>query len=174
MFQNTNPKLASDWSRGGRFILYTEVDPKTQGDIWYLPDPRTKDRAAKPVRYLGTSARETQAQFSPDSRWVAYSSDESGKFEVYVRPFPSGPGQWKVSTNGGRESRWSSDGKEIYYLVGGSLDNTLMAATVRVGREGIPEIGTPQKLFEYRGVFATAQSNSFAYSPADDGRFLVK
>jgi eukaryotic-like serine/threonine-protein kinase len=172
VFRNANPKFASDWSRDGRFILYTEVDPKTLGDIWYLADPRTKDSAAKPVRYLGTSARESQAQFSPDGRWVAYFSDESGKPEVYVRPFPSGPGQWKVSTNGGREPRWSSDGKEIYYLEPGSVNN-LMAAGVRSGGKGTLEIGTPQKLFEYRGIGAVVQRNVFSYSPAANDRFLV-
>ena len=173
VLQSANPKFASDWSRDGRFLLYTEVDPKTRGDIWYLADPRTKDGAAKPVRYLGTSAMESQAQFSPDARWVAYFSDESGKGEVYISPFPSGNGQWKVSTNGGREPRWSSDGKELYYFAVTAPVNDLMATPVRAGREGNPEIGTPQKLFGFRGVGTVQQRNAFLYSPAADGRFLV-
>ena len=176
VFRNANPKRPSDWSRDGRFLLYTEVDPKTRSDIWYLADPRTKDGAAKPVKFLGTSAAESQAQFSPDGRWVAYfsrESNDSGDGEVYIRPFPSGPWQWKVSTNGGQGPRWSSDGKELYYLAGSGPTYPVMAATVRPGSNGGLEIGTPQKLFEYRGVGILPQFNLFAYSPATDGRFLV-
>ena len=87
-----NPKYPSDWSRDGRYLLYTEVDPKTRADLWILPDPLGKS-GGTPVPFLRTEFIESQGQFSPDGRWIAYVSDESGQFEVYVRPFPSGAGQ---------------------------------------------------------------------------------
>jgi Tol biopolymer transport system component/predicted Ser/Thr protein kinase len=173
VLKNANAKSPSDVSRDGQFLLYTEIDPKDGADIWYLPDP-LKPGAGKPVKWLGTKALESQAQFSPDGRWVAYSSDESGANEVYIRPFPSGPGQTKVSPNGGREPRWSRDGKEIYYLSSRDITTQkLFAASVRPGRDGTPDIGVPQPLFEISAALTTPQRNVFLYSPAPNGRFLV-
>jgi serine/threonine protein kinase len=166
-----NPKFASDWSRDGRFLIYTEVDPKTLGDIWYLENPLVPN-GGTPVRFLGTEAMETQAQFSPDGRWVAYMTDESGG-SVYVRPFPSGQGQWKVSQNAGTDPRWSPDGKQIFFRTGSSGPATIWAADFRPGRAGAPEIGVPRKLFDYRGVLSQRERNAFSYSVAPDGRFLV-
>jgi serine/threonine-protein kinase len=173
VFKNAKAKSASDLSRDGRFLLYTEIDPKDGADIWYLPDP-LKPGAGKPVKWLGTKGLESQAQFSPDGRWVAYTSDESGSDEVYVRPFPSGPGRTKVSSNAGREPRWSQDGREIYYL--SDMDATthkLFAASVRQGRDGTPDIGVPQSLFEINASLTFPQRNVFIYSPAPNGRFVV-
>ena len=173
VLKNGNAKAASDVSRDGKFLLYTEIDPKDGADIWYLPDP-LKPGAGKPVKWLGTKALESQAQFSPDGRWVAYLSDVSGTNEVYIRPFPSGPGQTKVSLNGGREPRWSRDGMEIYYLGSrGLTTQELFAASVRPGRDGTPDIGVPQPLFEVSARLSTPQRNVFIYSPAPNGRFLV-
>ncbi len=171
VLKSANVKAPSDLSRDGRFLLYTEVDPKDGADIWYLPDP-LKPGAGKPLKWLGTKALESQAQFSPDGRWVAYSSDESGTLEVYIRPFPSGPGQTRVSANGGREPRWSGDGKEIYYLSEETAVK-LFAASVRPGRDGRPDIGVPQPLFEIRAVPNIPPRNNFLYSPGPNGRFLV-
>jgi len=173
VLKNANPKSPSDLSRDGRFLLYTEIDPKDGPDIWYLPDP-LKPGAGKPVKWRGTKALESQAQFSPDGRWVAYTSDESGTSEVYIRPFPSGPGQTKASSNGAREPRWSQDGKEIYYLsASDAITQKLFAASVRPGRDGAPDIGVPHPLFEISAVVTTPQRNLFLYSPAPNGRFLV-
>jgi len=171
LLKNPNAKSPSDLSRDGRFLLYTEIDPKG-ADIWYLPDP-LKPGAGKPVKWLGTKAIESQAQFSPDGRWVAYTSDESGTYEVYIRPFPAGPGQIKASSNGGKEPRWSQDGKEIYYLSASDDPvQKLFAASVRPGRNGAPDVGVPRPLFEINALWSRPQTNVFLYSPAPNGRFL--
>ena len=91
-------------------------------ELWALPDasgPAAEER--KPVPYLVTAFNERQAQFSPDGKWVAYSSTESGNVEVYVRPFPaSSGGKWLVSNGGGNQPRWRPDGKELFYITPGS------------------------------------------------------
>jgi Tol biopolymer transport system component len=167
---NGNLKTASDWSRDGRYLLYTETDSKTQGDIWYLENPPSG--GGKPVRFLGTNAMESQGQLSPDGRWIAYTSNDSGSGEIYIRPFPSGPGEWKVSVRTGAEPRWSADGKEIYYLER-SVPLRLMAASVKPGPGNTLEIGVPRKLFEYSAITNVPTGNIFSYSPAAGGRFLA-
>jgi eukaryotic-like serine/threonine-protein kinase len=120
----------TSWSRDGRFLLYTVNDPKTKADLWVLP---LGDK--KPFPFLGTEFNEADGRFSPDGRWVVYSSDESGRSEIYVRPFSPNPnatatgaqGKWLISNNGGAHPRWGVDGKELYYL---GLDGTLMAVDV--------------------------------------------
>ena len=173
VLRNANPKYPSDWSPDGRFLLYTEEDPRTHGDIWYVADPRRNGGGARPVPYLATNAVESQAQFSPDGRWVAYSSDQAGGLDVYVRPFPSGQGASKVSTKGGSDPRWSKDGREIYYLERESGPYKLMAVAVQAGREGRLEFGIPQKLFEKSTRLYVSTYNYFIYSPAANGRFLM-
>ncbi len=173
-----NARTPSGLSGDGRFLLYTEIDPKSQGDIWYLPNPLGKEPLGKPggqpVKFLGTNANESQAQLSPDGRWVAYFSDEAGGTgDVYIRRFPAGAGKWRVSTSGGMDPRWSTDGKEIYFYRGGNLAAAIWAASARPGRDGMPEIGVPQKLFDYRGNSARRERNQFNYSPASDSRFLI-
>ena len=113
-------KIPSSWSRDGRFLLYYVVNvPKTGSDLWVLP--LEGDR--KPALLLGTEFNEQSGSFSPDMRWIAYNSDESGRHEIYVRPFsasgssgPSlGPGKWQVSKDGGTQPRWRADGKELIF-----------------------------------------------------------
>jgi len=91
VLKNGHRLYASDWSRDGRFLLYTEVGPKTGSDIWYLENPLGKTGPPKPVLFLGTNATESQAQFSPDGHWVAYYSSESGKGEIYSGHSRPGP-----------------------------------------------------------------------------------
>jgi serine/threonine protein kinase len=172
LLKSTDSVRASDWSRDGRFLIYTQIDAKANADIWYLPDPGKPE--SKPVKFLGTDALESEGQLSPDGHWIAYVSNETGKLDVYIRPFPSGPGQWKVSVSSGREPRWSRDGKELYYLDIGAPDTRLLAASIQTDGRGGLKVGAPQKLFEYRGLGIVPQSNAFAYSPHPDGkRFLV-
>ena len=112
-------QFPTSWSHDGRFLLYYIGNaPKTGSDLWILP--LQGDR--KPTLLLGTEFNESQGSFSPDMRWVAYASNESGRNEVYVRPFAaSGPGgvpafgegKWQVSRDGGSQPKWRADGKEI-------------------------------------------------------------
>ena len=173
-------RTPSDWSRDGRFVIFTETNPKTRADIWYAPvesgpgESRKMNQKAA-VKLVATDAVESQAQLSPDGKWLAYFSDESGKDQVYIRPFPNGSQVWKVSAAGGREPRWRSDGKELYFAdFGVSGRMILMAATVDADGRGGLRIGSPQKLFEVRATSIVPQQNIFAYSPHPDRqRFLV-
>jgi len=89
-------------------VLYYEIDPKTQRDLWLLP----LDGDRKPVPFLKTGFNEWQGVFSPDNRWIAYSSDDSGRYEIYVQPYPTTGAKWQVSRDGGTWPRWRREGKE--------------------------------------------------------------
>jgi Tol biopolymer transport system component len=175
-----DPKYPSDWSRDGRFLLYTDIDPKTAADIWVLPDPSGKSGDSKPFPFLQTQFVESQAQFSPDGRWIAYASNESGQDEIYVRPFSgqsSGTaGEWKISTDGGREPRWNPDGKELYYLAlapTGHFKEQLMAVPIHASG-AVFQAGAPARLFDFDYLGIVPQRNVFGYSVAAAGqRFLV-
>ena len=115
----------NDWSPDGKYLLYGLNDEETGLDLWYLK--RKQDGSGfEPLPFLQTSFSERGAEFSPDGRFVAYVSDESGRYEVYVRPFPGAEGMWQVSGNGGTQPRWSKDGKELFYVE----RDTLMAVAV--------------------------------------------
>jgi eukaryotic-like serine/threonine-protein kinase len=135
-------KRPTSWSHDGRFLMYTVNDPKTRGDIWVLPDPGVVP--GRPVPFLQTQFNETQGQFSPDGRWVAYESDESGRDEIYVRGFPSSPsgGKWLVSTAGGVNPAWRNDGRELFYF---APDGTEMSAEVTPAQ--VFKAGDPKALF---------------------------
>jgi len=171
LLQSASVKLPSDWSRDGRYVLYTESDPKTHFDLWVLP--MAGDR--KPVPFLQTEFNEIEGQFSPDGHWIAYASDESGRFEVYVRPFPAGAGRSKVSINGGAYPRWRGDGKELFYL---APEGKLMAAGVKAGPHNEFESAAPQELFDaHLGYLRPVESTSTLYNyygvTRDGQRFLV-
>jgi eukaryotic-like serine/threonine-protein kinase len=117
VLQSDHTELPSDWSRNGS-LLYTEVDPKTRADLWVLPDPLTSSGHPAPVKFLVTEFNESMGQFSPDGRWIAYVSDESGQDEVYIRPYPPGPEKVRVSRNRANEPRWRRDGKELFFMEG--------------------------------------------------------
>jgi serine/threonine protein kinase/Tol biopolymer transport system component len=178
-------KLPTSWSSDGRFLLYQITNPQADADLWVVP--MAGDRT--PSVFLKTPFRETTATFSPDGRWVAYQSNESGRPEIYVRPFvpPSRdastfasatadksadkPGrQWQVSTAGGIHPRWRPDGKELYYL---SPAGAMMAAPIAVTGSTL-DPGAPAVLFPtriYGGGVDTAQG--WQYDVAPDGRFLI-
>jgi serine/threonine-protein kinase len=108
----------NSFSPDGKRLAYTEADPETRGDIWTLPlEASDSDHptAGTPEPFLRTAARERSAAFSPDGHWMAYSSDESGDFEVYVRPFPGPGGKWRISIAGGTMPVWSKSGRELAY-----------------------------------------------------------
>ena len=105
-------KSPLDWSRDGRFLLYSTQDPKTRSDLWALP--LTSER--KPFAVLQSSFDEIEGQFSPEGRWLAYASNESGRYEIYVLTFPEAGGKWQVTTAGGVQPRWRPDGQELFYV----------------------------------------------------------
>jgi hypothetical protein len=166
-------------SSDGRLIAYYRTDPKSQLDIWTLsldPDRRVggagradSPDTLKPVPFLNTEFNESQAQFSPDGRWMAYVSDESGIQQVYAQSFPGLGGERQISTEGGTQPRWRRDGKELFYL---AEDGTLMSIEVR-GGTGF-KASDPRPLFKTR-VPRTDFPNfhSFYDVTADGQRFLV-
>ena len=171
--ETSSPKFPSDWSRDGSALLYTQGNVKTQADIWSLIDPLNKSNRRRSVVVLATPAVEAQAQISPDGRWVAYVSDESGSFAVYLKPFPEGAGKWRISPAEGREPRWSVDGSELYYLSGVGGTHSLHAVAIELkGSE--PVIGEIDSLFEFHGRPFVPQSNIFQYDVGlERRRFLV-
>jgi len=115
------------------------------------------------------SVREINGRFSPDNRWFAYQSDESGRIEVYVQSYPPSGGKWQISTAGGGVPMWRGDGKELFYL---SLDDTLFAVPIKVIGAGL-EIGLPTKLFQHR-LTGRSIRNRNGWVPTRDGqRFLM-
>ena len=101
----------ASWSGDGRVLIYHEFHPETSADIWLLP--LEEDR--EPELFINSEAFEAHSALSPDGRWLAYSSNESGESEVYVRRYPAAPGQWQVSSDGGGQPRWSADSRELFY-----------------------------------------------------------
>jgi Tol biopolymer transport system component len=164
-----NRKLTLDWSRDGRYILYREVAPGTTGmDLWALPLDRTADR--KPFPLLQTRFNEGGGRFSPDGKWLAYDSNETGTTQIYVQAFPSpasgSGGKWQISHDGGQDVRWRGDGRELYWVTPGGK---IMAAEIQAGPSGVRS-GTPRELFT--APIYTATSGSFDVSP-DGQRFLL-
>ena len=162
-------KRANDWSSDGRFLLFRSNDPQTGEDLWVLPVSGDK----KPFPFLKTPFDERDSQFSPDGKWIAYQSNESGRFEIYVLPFP-GPGEkFQISSDGGAQPRWNRNGTEVFYV---SLDSKLMATPVKLSSNGQSlETGTPVALFPVRiagGPLLAAYKQQYAES-SDGQRFLV-
>ncbi|HYL35168.1 MAG TPA: protein kinase [Bryobacteraceae bacterium] len=176
LLSTPNGKIVDQWSRDGRFIVYTENDPKNKWDLWYLPmgDSSTSSGSAadrKPVPFLHSGFNELQGQLSPDSRWMAYMSDVSGQREVYVQPFPSADNEIRISTAGGEQPRWRGDGKELFYL-GADGKITSVAITASAGPKPSFNAGAPAPLFDAH--IASGNTNSyFNYDVTADGRRFV-
>ena len=153
-------ELVHDWSADGRHILYTQRLPETGYDLWYL---RFKDNSSgfEEAAFLQTKFNEKRGKFSPDGRYVAYVSDETGREEVYVREFPATGGKVPISSNGGNWPRWRKDGKELFYVE----DNAVVAAPVST----VPNFrvaGPPKRLFR-------SQGDPSAYDVSADGQRYV-
>jgi Tol biopolymer transport system component len=163
LWSDTLSKYPSSWSPDGRFILYHTgmSTPETGEDLWVLP----LAGARRPFPFVRSSFSEQEGRFSPDGRWVVYQSDESGRSEVYVVPFPARGGKWRISTGGGRAPRWRRDGTELFYLAPG---DTLMAAAVD-GRDSTFRVGVVRPLFA-----APRLAHGYEWDVAADGRrFLL-
>jgi Tol biopolymer transport system component len=155
---------STDWSRDGKFVVYMQFAGTMGNDLWLLP----MEGEHKPIPYLQTPFNEANAQFSPDAKWMAYSSNESGTPQVYVQPIPATGAKWQISAAGGDQPRWRKDGKELFYL---AADQKLTAVPVKSGATF--EAGSSQALFEIQPLFGPL-SGRFVYQPAGDGqRFLV-
>jgi Tol biopolymer transport system component len=166
-------KAATDWSPDGRFLMFLTADPKSGFDIWALP--MTGER--KPFPVVQTKANERLAQFSPDGKWIAYESDESGRYEIYVQPWSgsggTAGGKVPISTNGGAQARWRHDGRALFYV---ALDERLMTVPIRYASNGQAlEPGTPVPLFTTRVGGALQTFPRFQYVVSSDGqRFLMQ
>jgi eukaryotic-like serine/threonine-protein kinase len=148
-----------DWSRDGKYVLVRKAN-----ELWYLSWP---GREAKPLSQAKWTVR--NAQFSPDGRWMAYASNETGSWEIYVSPFLSGNGKWQVSSGGGQEPKWRQDGKELFYV---SSEGKMMSVAVKTGASFEP--GSPVALFQTHRRQPVSALDVFSYDVSADGqKFLV-
>jgi dipeptidyl aminopeptidase/acylaminoacyl peptidase len=168
--RSENVQILDDWSGDGRFLVYSEQDPKTRGDLWVLPLSGER----KPFPYLATPFNERHGKFAPAPggaapRWLAYTSDETGADEVYVQSFPASGTKVRISTNGGVQPRWRRDGKELFYL---APDGAIMAAPVNMTAPGFqaeaPEVLCRPPMAPLPAIFASVFEVS-----ADGRRFLI-
>jgi eukaryotic-like serine/threonine-protein kinase len=159
ILQGDLDKFPSDWSRDGKYILYTQ-----NTDLWSVTLPELKSSL-----FLKAPSVLRNGQFSPDGKWVAYASNETGKWEIYVTSFPEPRGKWQVSAGGGEQPRWRGDGKELYYL---SPDGKMMATPVTTGANF--DAGTPVALFQATPRQPVPIYDLFVYDVSRDGqRFLI-
>ncbi|HEV2200386.1 MAG TPA: protein kinase [Bryobacteraceae bacterium] len=173
LYGDTLQDKPTSWSLDGKFLLYTAIGLQTTDDIWVLPlMPRLTGAAAKPFSFVQTPFSEIYARFSPDGHYIAYQSNESRRYEIYVAPFPGPGGKRQISTNGGTFPRWRRDGKEIFYL---APDKRLMAAEVNSKGDTI-EVGQVRLLgvSTVRAGTGRGQFLGYQYDVSPDGqRFLV-
>jgi eukaryotic-like serine/threonine-protein kinase len=154
-------QFPNSWSPDGSRLVFCELSPTAGYDLWVQ---RIGDHEAQP--FLRTRFNEFAAQVSPDGRWLAYTSDESGRNEIYVRPYPGPGGKWQVSTNGGAEAMWNRNGRELFYRSGNAM--MVVAITTQAGFVA----GTPRKLFE--GPYVQTSRGVQQYDVTSDGqRFLM-
>jgi Tol biopolymer transport system component len=169
--QSANNQFGMDWSSDGRWVLYSEITSATQRDLWVLPvaPGGAPVPDATPKFYLRTPYNEHVGRFSPEAppKWVAYQSDETGRYEVYIQSFPEPRGATRISTGGGHYPQWGEGGRELFYV---SLDNKLMAVNLKLGVDRV-EASPPRELF----VLPIAEDGFSPYC-ADPGgqRFLVR
>jgi Tol biopolymer transport system component/predicted Ser/Thr protein kinase len=156
-----NNHVPMSWSPDGQLLTFIEVNPTTGLDIWVL---RMGDRKAQP--FLRTPFNEAAPRFSPDGRWLAYISDESGGDEIYVQPYPGPGGKWQISTDGGTEPLWNPNGRELFYRSGDKMMAVNIATQPSLGA------GKPRVLFE--GQYQPSPATIPNYDVSADGqRFLM-
>jgi eukaryotic-like serine/threonine-protein kinase len=136
IFESDTQKVAMSWSADGKLLVYVQTTGGT--DVWAVPTSGDK----KPFALLQMPFNETFPQVSADGKWLAYQSNETGRAEIYVKPFPDGPGKWQVSTDGGQYPRWRADGKELFFY----FNNTMFSADIRVNGSSVAP-GVPRNLF---------------------------
>jgi hypothetical protein len=160
LFADDTDKIVRSWSPDGKYLLYQSVDTKGDFDIFALP----LAPGAKPVPLVKTEFSEANPQFSPDGRWVAYQSDETGRGEIYLTPFPGPGGKHQVSLAGGLQPRWRADGRELFFV---APDGRLMAAEVAL-KPDTADFGAIHSLF---GGFLF--SGGYQYDVSADGQRIL-
>ena len=153
----------NSFSPDGQLLAWAETNPTTVRDIWVM---RLSDR--KSQAFLKTPGEESAPRFSPDGRWLAYSSDESGRREVYVQPYPGPGGKWQISTDGGQEPVWNSNGRELFYRIGSKI----MAVEI-ASQQGF-SAGTPRMLLEGPYIPTSASLPNYDVSPDGQRLLMVK
>jgi len=164
-----NTRVPLDWSSDGRYIVEGVLlnSDAARATVWLLPlSPEQSGGDRKPVPYLDEQFNELGAKLSPNGQWIAYVSDETKRYEIFVQTFPKRGGKWQVSTNGGTRPVWSRDGKELYFI---GADGKLMAVDVRSGSGGSFDNGAPKALFDPR-IGGTVFDG---FGVSKDGRFLI-
>ena len=156
-------KFPTHWSRDGRFVVFHTFGGKAAWDLWVLPR-----RGGKPFPFLESRFTEVQGALSPDGRWMAYSTDESGRFETYVTEFPQKRGRWQISTNGGMQPSWRGDGREVYYV---GPDQALMSVEISGQRDF--EAAPPVTRFKANFPPSVPAYWRYYVPSADGQRFLV-
>jgi Tol biopolymer transport system component len=166
LFKSDLDSAPTDWSQDGRFVLfYSRRNPKTGNDLFVLPMVGER----KPQPLIQTPFTDAAAQFSPDGKWVAYWSDESGTNQTYVQPFPQTGEKIQISVDGGSQPRWRSDGKELFFI---SLDARMLAVDVESASKF--HAGLPKALFQIPGYSGAQAGGVGRYSVTRDGkRFLL-
>jgi serine/threonine protein kinase len=165
LLQTSAAKYPSSWSPDGSFVVYHANDARTHHDVWAVPI----DHPDQPQPLVQTEFDEMQGQISPSGRWLAYTSNQSARFEVYVQPQPADGRKWQLSTDGGSDPKWRADEKELFYI---GRDGRMMS--VDLNAVAAFDYGTPRPLFPLRD-FAAAAPYLSAYDVGRDGqRFLVR
>ena len=159
LLEREHNTVVDSWSNDGRYLALGENNPSTGLDIWILPI------GEEPRPYLITPYDENGSRFSPNDRFIAYVSDETGRREVYVRPFPKSQGQVKISTNAGQAPIWSRDETELFYREG----RNVMSVPVSIDSEF--QAGTPELVLS--GNFATDPTGHAGYDVMPDGQSFV-
>ena len=168
--ESQNAQTPGSWHPSGKFLVFNEARPQTASDLMILPmegDEASGWKPGKPTVFLGTSFAEEEPMFSPDGRWIAYQSAESGRYEVYVRPFPGPGGRWQISTEGGVTPTWSRSRSEIFYA---SLDSRLMVTPYKV--DGDAFTADRPRVWSERRFMLRPGLRSFDLHP-DGGRFAL-
>ena len=147
--ESKNTQRPYSWRADGKFLAFTQTNPDTGSDIMMLPfegDEKSGRKPGEPRVFLNSPYDETSPTFSPDGRWLAYASNESGNFQVYVRPFPGPGGKWQISAGGGQFPKWSRNGKELFYR---TQDSKLMVTAYTVSGDtfvaGKPQLWSPSQ-----------------------------
>ena len=174
IFRGENRGTLTDWSQDG-YLVYTELHPETGADLWYLLWDGSVSEDPEPVAFLADQFDTSFGRISPDGRWIAYVSNRTGQYEVWVQQFPSGPLRFQISATLAQQPRWSRDGGKLYYVGGSAGRWTIMEAHVRTPlRPGDSPIVDPQPLFDVRVNTFAPDLGTFFYDVSLAGdRFLI-